>query len=97
MPTPAGRDLVAMETRSEDTCPPQRRFRIWVVGRLERQFVDGLGDVVLADGAEGSTLDGVLVDQSQFRGLLDRLWQLGIEVSKFETYRSDPQHPSPER
>ncbi len=85
-----------METSSQDTHPSRRRYRIWVVGRLEQRFVDGLGDVSLDDGEEGSVIEGALVDQSQFRGLLDRLWQLGIEVSKFETYLTDQGQPAAE-
>jgi hypothetical protein len=75
-----------MEMNTDDTNP--RRFRIWVAGRLDERFVDAFDNVEIGHSARGSTLDGVLVDQSQLRGILDRLWQLGIEVLRFETYRS---------
>ena len=80
-----------VEKDTQDTNP--RRFRIWVAGRLDQRFLDAFDDVELEDSPEGSTLDGVLIDHSQLRGVLDRLWQLGIEVLRFETYVPDPQSP----
>lgn len=74
-----------METNTHDTNP--RRFRIGVAGKLDERFIDAFDNVELGHSPEGSTLDGVLIDQSQLRGILDRLWQLGIEVLRFETYR----------
>ena len=67
-----------------------RRFRILVAGRLEFRFAEGIDGIDLGHSEDGSTLDGSFVDQSHLRGILDRLWQLGIEVLKFEIYLSDP-------
>ena len=78
-----------MGNREQTSQPSPRRFRIWVAGRLDERFVDGIDDLELGHSADGSTLDGTMVDQSQLRGVLDRLWQLGIEVIRFETYLSD--------
>ena len=71
-----------------------RRFRISVAGRLDEHFIVGLENIDLGHGPDGSWLDGVLIDQSQFRGVLDRLWQLGIEVLGFETYLPESETPS---
>jgi len=75
-----------MEEQAQESRSNQRRFRIQVVGRLDQRFVDGLDEIELEHSAGGSKLEGLLVDQSQLRGILDRLWQLGIEVMSFETY-----------
>ena len=79
-----------MEMHSPDTSVSLRRFRIVVAGRLNERFVDGVPGVELGQSPDGSTLEGPFIDQSQLRGVLDRLWQLGIEVLRFETYAPDP-------
>ena len=82
-----------METHAQDTQPTRRRFRISVAGRLDERFVDGVERIELGQSADGSTLEGPFIDQSQLRGILDRLWQLGIEVLKLETYLPDSDEP----
>ena len=82
-----------MEYHGQEARPSRRRFRIWVAGRLDAQFIDGAEDIELGHSRDGSTLDGMFVDRSHLRGILDRLWRLGIEVIKFETYPSDPDAP----
>ena len=64
-----------------------------MAGRLDDRFVEGLLDAGLSDGPDGSLIEGPFIDQSYLRGILDRLWQLGIEVRKFETYLADPTEP----
>lgn len=66
--------------------PVRRRFRIQVAGRLDERFVDGAAEIELGQSSRGSTLEGPFADPSQLRGLLDRLWRLGIEVLGFDTY-----------
>jgi hypothetical protein len=82
-----------METHAEDTEPTPRRFRILVAGRLDERFVDRGEQIELGQSAEGSTLEGPFIDQSQIRGILDRLWQLGIEVRGLETYTLEFDEP----
>lgn len=82
-----------MQKHGQDNQLSRRRFRIWVTGRLDERFVDGIDEIELGHSTDGSTLDGALIDQSHLRGILDRLWQLGIEVLRFETYLSDPDDP----
>jgi hypothetical protein len=82
-----------MEADAQDTQPSRRHFRIWVAGRLDERFIDGIDEMELGQSQDGSTLDGPLIDQSQLRGVLDRLWQLGIEVLRFETYVLDADEP----
>ena len=78
-----------MEEHEPDHQLSTRRFRIYVAGRLDLRFIEGIDGVELGHSDDGSTLDGTFVDQSHLRGVLDRLWQLGIEVLKFETYLAD--------
>lgn len=86
---------MAMDAR--DRSRSRRRFRIRVAGRLDERFVDGAAEIELGHSTGGSTLEGQFVDQSQIRGLLDRLWQLGIEVLAFEIYVPDPDEPTPQK
>lgn len=80
-----------MDEHGQDNQPSPRRFRIWVAGRLDKRFLDGVDGIELGPSTDGSTLDGAIIDQSHLRGILDRLWRLGIEVIKFETYLADPE------
>jgi hypothetical protein len=66
-----------------------RRFRIWVLGRLDESFGEGLVGVEQEDLPAGTMLSGTVVDQSQLLGTLDLLRDLGIEVLRFEV---DPPH-----
>ena len=61
-----------------------RRFRIWVEGRLDEDFHLGLADVEQEAIPAGTVLSGALFDQSQLHGTLDLLRSLGIEVVRFE-------------
>ena len=61
-----------------------RRFRIWVLGRLDESFGEGLSGVEQEDVPAGTMLSGEVVDQSQLHGTLDLLRDLGIEVLRFE-------------
>lgn len=78
-----------MEKHGPDHQLRTRRFRIHVAGRLDPRFIEGIDGIELGHADGGSVLDGPFVDQSQLRGVLDRFWQLGIEVLKFETYLTD--------
>ncbi len=82
-----------METHAQDTEPTPSRFRILVAGRLDERFVDNGEQIELGQSADGSTLEGPFIDQSQLRGILDRLWQLGIEVRRLETYTPGTDEP----
>lgn len=82
--------MVDMETDAQDTSPGRRRFRICVAGRLDARFTDGAAGIELGQATDGSTLEGPFIDQSQMRGILDQLWQLGVEVLRFETYVPAP-------
>lgn len=65
--------------------PKNKRFTIWVAGRLSEGFAEDIGAVSQLDADGDTALTGQLVDQSQIYGILDRLRQLGIEVVRFET------------
>jgi hypothetical protein len=61
-----------------------RRFRIWVLGRLDESFGEGLVGVEQEDLPAATMLSGTVVDQSQLHGTLDLLRDLGIDVLRFE-------------
>lgn len=64
-----------------------RMFRIWVEGRLKEGFARGIDPGISQEEAVASTtLSGQVVDQAQLHGLLEQLRQLGVEVTRFETY-----------
>ncbi len=64
--------------------PGTRRFRIWVQGRLDEGFSEGLDGVDQEVVPAGTILSGALVDQSQLHGTLELLRDLGIDVLRFE-------------
>ena len=73
-----------MEQQHQDRQTGNRRFRIWVEGRLDEDFYLGLADVEQEAIPAGTVLSGALFDQSQLHGTLDLLRSLGIEVVRFE-------------
>jgi len=73
-----------MEPSHHDRRPGDRRFRIWVHGRLDDDFCRGLSDIEQETIPAGTLLSGALFDQSQLHGTLDLLRSLGIEVVRFE-------------
>ena len=64
--------------------PGTRRFRIWVQGRLDEGFSEGLDGIDQEVVPAGTMLSGALLDQSQLHGTLDLLRDLGIDVLRFE-------------
>jgi hypothetical protein len=73
-----------MEHDHEDGGLGTRRFRIWVQGRLDERFAEGLAGIEQEDVSAGTMLSGELLDQAQFHGTLDLLRSLGIDVLRFE-------------
>lgn len=73
-----------MERQRDQTAPGPRRFRIWVQGRLDKGFAEGLGGVEQLDLPAETMLSGEVVDQSQLHSTLDLLRGLGIDVLRFE-------------
>jgi hypothetical protein len=56
------------------------RYRIVVAGELSRRFAPAFdGMAVQCTGGE-TAITGVVVDQSQLHGLLDRVGDLGLEL-----------------
>jgi hypothetical protein len=66
---------------------PRGRFRIEIDGRLTPGFAESLDGVDQQDSADGTTLSGDFIDQSQLHGILDHLRGLGIDVRRFEVER----------
>jgi hypothetical protein len=73
-----------MEHERKDGHLGTRRFRIWVQGRLDEGFSEGLAGIEQQDVPAGTMLSGVLLDQSQLHSVLDLLRSLGIDVVRFE-------------
>ena len=73
-----------MQQQDQDLRPGDRRFRIWVQGRLDEDFSQGLTGIDQEDIPAGTVLSGALLDQSQLHSTLDLLRSLGIEVLRFE-------------
>lgn len=61
-----------------------RRYRIVVTGRLTPRFAAAFDGLVVEEGApSGRTgLVGRFADQAALHGMLDRLWELGIELEE---------------
>ena len=59
-----------------------RRYRIVVAGRLTPRFAAAFDGLVVEEGGPpGCTgLVGRFPDQAALHGMLDRLWELGIEL-----------------
>ena len=73
-----------MEQHHQDSQDGGRRFRIWVDGRLDEQFSNGLEGIEQQDVPSGTVLVGQLLDQSRLHSVLDYLRRLGIEAVRFE-------------
>lgn len=73
-----------MEQHHQDSQPDRSGFRIWVQGRLDERFSDGLEGVEQQEVLSGTMLTGRVLDQSRLHGILDHLRRLGIEVFRFE-------------
>lgn len=88
-----------MDRHDQESQAGQRRFRIWIVGRLSDGFTDGIngnnGIEQAHDEAGNTRLTGDLIDQSHIHGILDKLRRLGLEVLRFEVYQPDDQEPPP--
>ena len=73
-----------MEYGQNDCQQGTRRFRIWVEGRLDEGFSEGLAGIEQEDVPAGTMLSGAMIDQSQLHSMLDLLRSLGIDVLRFE-------------
>ena len=63
----------------------QRRYRIVVVGELSRRFAPAFEGLTVRCAGGQTALTGVVVDQSQLHGLLDRVGELGLELVSVNT------------
>lgn len=88
--TPHVPTLWGMEQHHQDRPPDRRGFRIWVQGRLDEHFSDGLEEIEQQEVPSGTVLIGRVLDQSRLHSVLDHLRRLGIEVLRFEVDRSGP-------
>ena len=73
-----------MAQQHEEQQPGCQYFRIWVQGRLDEHFSDGLAGIEQEDVPAGTMLHGEMLDRSQLHGTLDLLRSLGIDVLRLE-------------
>jgi hypothetical protein len=57
-----------------------KRYRIVVAGELSRRFAPAFDGMTVQCAAGQTAITGVVVDQSQLHGLLDRVGELGLEL-----------------
>jgi hypothetical protein len=57
-----------------------RRYRIVVVGELSRRFTPAFEGMTVRCTGGQTAITGMVVDQSQLHGLLDRVGELGLEL-----------------
>lgn len=79
----------------QDQKESRLRFRIWVQGRLDERFSDGLLGIEQEDMPVGTMLRGQALDHSQLHSTLDLLRSLGIDVLRFEIDTPCEPGPSP--
>ena len=56
------------------------RYRIVVAGELSRRFATAFDGMTVQCAGGQTAITGVVVDQSQLHGLLDRVGDLGLEL-----------------
>jgi hypothetical protein len=56
------------------------RYRIVVAGELSRRFAPAFDGMTVQCAGGETAITGVVVDQSQLHGLLDRVGDLGLEL-----------------
>ena len=61
------------------------RVRITVRGRVSARFAGALGELELEPGADGTALRGEVVDSAALYGLIDRVRELGLELTGLAT------------
>jgi len=62
-----------------------RRYQIVVVGELSRRFAVAFEGMTVCCAGGQTAITGVVVDQAQLHGLLDRVGELGLELVSVNT------------
>jgi hypothetical protein len=57
-----------------------KRYRIVVVGELSRRFTPAFDGMTMRCADGQTAITGMVVDQPQLHGLLDRVGELGLEL-----------------
>jgi len=61
------------------------RVKITVRGRVSARFAGALGGMELDPDGDGTVLHGEVVDASALYGLIDRMRELGLELTELDT------------
>jgi hypothetical protein len=65
------------------------RYRIVVAGELSRRFAPAFDGMTVQCTGGRTAITGVVVDQSQLHGLLDRVGDLGLELVSVNAVRDE--------
>jgi hypothetical protein len=57
-----------------------RHYQIVVAGELSRRFAAAFDGMTVCCGGGQTAITGMVADQSQLHGLLDRVGELGLEL-----------------
>jgi hypothetical protein len=57
-----------------------RRYRVVVAGELSGRFAPAFDGMTVCCGGGQTEITGMVVDQSQLHGLLDRVGEFGLEL-----------------
>jgi hypothetical protein len=74
-----------------------KRYRIVVAGELSRRFTSAFDGMTMQCGGGHTTITGIVVDQSQLHGLLDRIGELGLELVSVNTIADEDPPADPQR
>jgi hypothetical protein len=71
-------------------------YRIVVAGELSGRFAPAFDGMKLQSGGGQTEITGVVVDQSQLHGLLDRVGELGLDLVSVNAIGDERPPPNPQ-
>lgn len=74
-----------------------KRYRIVVAGELSRRFASAFDGMTMQCEGGRTALTGMVVDQSQVHGLLDRVGELGLELVSVNAIENEDPPDDPRR
>jgi hypothetical protein len=70
-------------------------YRIVVAGELSGRFAPAFDGMTVRSGGGQTEITGMVVDQSQLHGLLDRVGELGLDLVSVNAMRDEGPPASP--
>jgi hypothetical protein len=77
----------------EELAMGPKRYRIVVAGELSCRFAPAFDGMTVHCGGGQTEITGMVVDQSQLHGLLDRVGELGLELVSVNAIEDRPVDP----